>query len=505
MTTVAIIGGGLGGLAAGCILQRAGARCTVYERRDRIGGVASTLVGPQHTLDAGLSWLQGADGAGASRGLFDALGVSSAGVLRPEPLLVRLLDAETGRRLDVTADLTRFETDLAALAPEDGPAIAAFLEGARAFSAHDAAHLSLPDAPELDGVLSRVTDGWRARGVRRWIAASPWRDVAIDAWAESLRAPFARRALCALAGESAPPWRAMMLLGQLARGGVVRVQGGGAALAATLAKAFMAQGGVLRTDARVTRIARDGARATGVELPGRGVIAADAVVCTTDPWQTHEALLSGHDLDASTAARMATGGVAWPTAYVHLLVEGALPDAPWRAQLLLPEPWLVGDHALRELPLRYLPEGEGATPPGHTTVQVAVETSWSWWSDDDAKSSAILDVRRTALVTQVLTRLNALHPGLSRRVRRAEVITPDQFHAATGAHQGITGGWLGTLDAARNPLPQRITGLRNVYRAGQWAASAPGALAAMHAGRQAAQLLAADLGLRESAAPRAIS
>jgi phytoene dehydrogenase-like protein len=138
-------------------------------------------------------------------------------------------------------------------------------------------------------------------------------------------------------------------------------------------------------------------------------------------------------------------------------------------------------------------------------VQVAVETSWSWWSDDDAKSTAILDVRRTALVTQVLTRLNALHPGLSRRVRRAEVITPDQFHAATGAHQGITGGWLGTVTAARHPLPQRITGLRNVYRAGQWAASAPGALAAMHAGRQAAQLLAADLGLRESAAPRAIS
>ena len=117
MTPVAIIGGGLGGLAAGCILQRAGARCTVYERRDRIGGVASTLVGPQHTLDAGLSWLQGADGAGASRGLFDALGISSAGVLRPESLLVRLLDAETGRRLDVTADLTRFETDLEDLAP----------------------------------------------------------------------------------------------------------------------------------------------------------------------------------------------------------------------------------------------------------------------------------------------------------------------------------------------------------------------------------------------------
>lgn len=496
MTTVAIIGGGLGGLAAGCILQRAGARCTVFERRSHLGGIATTRLGPQHTLDAGVSWLPGLDGDSPARGLFDVLGLAREGLLVPEPLLVRLLDAETGRRLDVTADLSRLETDLIALAPEDGAAITAFLEGARAFAAHDASSLSLPDAPELESVTARVAEGWRVRRVRRWVSSSPWRDTPMDEWTEHLRSPFVRKALCSLAGESAPPWRAMQLLGQLARGGVARVVGGGEALSNALAKSFLAMGGTIRTDARVKRITREGDRATGVELPGRAHVAADAVVCTTDPWQTHEALLGGHDLDELTAARMSSGAIAWPTAFVHLLVQDVIPDAPWRAHLLLPEPWLVGDHALRDLPLRYLREGEGGTPPGHSVVQVAVETSWSWWSDEDAKSSAILDVRRTALVTQVLTRLGVLHPGISRRVRRAEVITPDQFHAATGAHQGITGAWLTTVDSSRSPLPQRITGLRNVYRGGQWGASGGGALLAMHASRQAAALLCADLGLR---------
>lgn len=498
MTSVAIIGGGLGGLAAGCILQRAGARCTVFERRPRVGGLATTRIGPQHTLDAGLSWISGLDGDAPARGLFEALGVSREGLFKPEYLLVRLLDAESGRRLDLTADLARLETDLNALAPEDGAMIANFLAGARAFAEHDASSFALPDAPERERLMSRVAEGWRARGVRKWISGSPWRDASIDTWAEGVRSPFVRKALCAIAGESVPPWRAMLQLGELSRGGVARVIGGGEALVNALAARFVSLGGSVRTDARVKRINREGDRAVNVELPGRKLFAADAVLCTTDPWQTHEGLLSGHDLDEFTAARMAAGAISWPTAYVHLLVSDVIPDAPWRAHLLLPEPWLVGDHALRDLPLRYLSEGEGGTPPGHSVVQVAVETSWSWWSDDDAKSTAILDVRRTALVTQVLTRLGVLHPGIARRVRRAEVITPDQFQVATGAHQGITGGWTSTVESHRHPLPQRVTGLRNVYRGGQWAASNSGALAAMHTSRQAAELLCADLGLKLS-------
>ena len=106
----------------------------------------------------------GADGAGASRGLFDALGVSSAGLLRPESLLVRLLDAETGRRLDVTADLTRFASRTERHEWLDADAIAALepdLAGRfrRALFFPDEAHL------EPRKALAALAAGLEARGV----------------------------------------------------------------------------------------------------------------------------------------------------------------------------------------------------------------------------------------------------------------------------------------------------------------------------------------------------
>src|ERR1043165_3617343 len=44
--TVAIVGGGLAGLAAGCALADAGLRVTVFERRPYVGGRASSYEHP---------------------------------------------------------------------------------------------------------------------------------------------------------------------------------------------------------------------------------------------------------------------------------------------------------------------------------------------------------------------------------------------------------------------------------------------------------------------------
>jgi phytoene dehydrogenase-like protein len=46
MKSVAIVGGGLAGLAAGCALADAGLRVTLFERRPYVGGRASTYEHP---------------------------------------------------------------------------------------------------------------------------------------------------------------------------------------------------------------------------------------------------------------------------------------------------------------------------------------------------------------------------------------------------------------------------------------------------------------------------
>ncbi len=61
-TEVAIIGGGAAGVAAGRRLHEAGVDCLIVEARERLGGRAFTVTGPQDTpLDLGCGWLHSAD------------------------------------------------------------------------------------------------------------------------------------------------------------------------------------------------------------------------------------------------------------------------------------------------------------------------------------------------------------------------------------------------------------------------------------------------------------
>ncbi|HEU4914843.1 MAG TPA: phytoene desaturase family protein, partial [Candidatus Saccharimonadales bacterium] len=55
--SVIIIGSGIGGLAAACVLGKAGYRVTVLEKNDQLGGRAGQLKAKGYTFDTGPSWL----------------------------------------------------------------------------------------------------------------------------------------------------------------------------------------------------------------------------------------------------------------------------------------------------------------------------------------------------------------------------------------------------------------------------------------------------------------
>jgi phytoene desaturase len=54
--SVAVVGGGIGGLSAACYLARDGADVTVLERHDRLGGVAGRIERDGYAFDTGPSW-----------------------------------------------------------------------------------------------------------------------------------------------------------------------------------------------------------------------------------------------------------------------------------------------------------------------------------------------------------------------------------------------------------------------------------------------------------------
>lgn len=276
---VAVVGAGLGGLAAAARLAAQGHAVTVLERSEQVGGKLGLLAVDGHAFDTGPS-------------------------LVTLPSVYRDLFAATGGPLEESVDLVRLD-----------PAVA--------YRFADGTHLSFPGEPAavpaaLDAALGAGAGAqWSAlmaRAGRMWaVSEGPFlrtplagaatlarlarrpSDVATVAPWQSLRGlgerylrdPRLRTLLDRYATYSgSDPRRAPAVLATVAHAeqaaGSWYVRGGLHRLALAVADRAVERGAVLRTGCAVRRVVVAGGRAAGVELDDGEVVPADVVVSNAD-------------------------------------------------------------------------------------------------------------------------------------------------------------------------------------------------------------------------------
>jgi phytoene desaturase len=288
---VAVVGAGLGGLAAAARLAAQGHAVTVLERSEQVGGKLGLLTVDGHVFDTGPS-------------------------LVTLPQVYRDLFAATGTPLEESVDLVRVD-----------PAVA--------YRFADGTHLALPGEPAdvpaaLDAALGPGSGGqWSAlmaRAERMWrISEGPFlrtplagpatlarlarrpADVAtIAPWqslrglgASYLRHPHLRTLLDRYATYSgSDPRQAPAVLATVAYAeqafGSWYVRGGLHRLALAVAHRAGEHGAVVRTGCAVQRVVVAGGRVAGVELADGEVVAADVVVSDADAARLYTDLVPPH-------------------------------------------------------------------------------------------------------------------------------------------------------------------------------------------------------------------
>lgn len=264
---VAVVGGGLAGIAAALDLAEAGRAVTVFERRPFLGGRAFSFVDPDTgaVLDNGQHVLAGA--CTALRRLLRRIGSPGGAFLRQQRLDVPVYDGD-GR-------LASFR---AASLPAPLHALAGLIRydhlspGSRLAVARDVRALARLGPDDLAG-LDRVPLG-------RWLAARGAPSEAIERFWEVLIRP----ALNVPAVEANVPLTAFFLeraIWEGRAGGALWLPGGGlsGAIGDPALDALRRSGVDVRTGVRVTGLVVDGERVVGVEADGRthpaaGVVAA---------------------------------------------------------------------------------------------------------------------------------------------------------------------------------------------------------------------------------------
>lgn len=451
---VAVIGGGVSGLATAALLARGGAQVTVLERHSDIGGRTGKLEVAGYRFDTGPSWYLMPE---AFEQFFALTGRRIGDVLELEDLDPRYRVYFEGEdpqgpaeRLDVMADAEANWTAFDALSPGEGAAMRAY-----AYESTDLYTLALRRFlyTTFERPLAVVDGAVLKRSLRLpfLLGRSLGSKIAAKVKDSRLRQVLGFHAV--FLGSS--PDRAPALFSLMShldlRDGVRYPRGGMFAVIEALATVAREEGAQIRTSARVTRIVTQDGAATAVELESGEVLEIDLVVGATDMHHVETALLDAEvrDRSAQDWERKSPGVSAL---LVFVGVEGELPQLAHHT-LFFSRDWDANFAALnsRQLPphpasvyvSRTSATDPTVAPPGHEALVMLVPYPADPAVGADGASRDMVMDHAERYLTQVGEWASI--PNFLPRAKILDVMMPADFESRLAAWQGSALGLEHTL------------------------------------------------------------
>ncbi|HEY3929253.1 MAG TPA: NAD(P)/FAD-dependent oxidoreductase [Candidatus Koribacter sp.] len=337
---VIIIGGGHNGLVTSFYLARAGFKPIVLEARPVVGGMAVT-----EEVWPGFRCPTLAHTGGPIRAeIVRDMALERHGLRMTQPQVRVTALSSDGSSISIYGDPAKTAQHLSAVSPHDAAAFKEFQEiiGRLSVVFRKLAESTPPDIdnPSKEDLFRGVATGRMIRKLGRadihrllrW-APMPIADL-MDEWFENplLKAAIAARAIfgCGV-GPHSPGTTNLLLLRSADDSNLAGPAGfpigGAGALTQAMAKAAVAAGATIRTNAEVAGIEIKEGRVTGVRLSNGEVIAAGSVISNADPVRTMLNLVDPVHLTPTFLQRVQQYRSSGAVAKMNLALDG-LPKFP---------------------------------------------------------------------------------------------------------------------------------------------------------------------------------
>lgn len=460
MSRTIIVGAGHNALVTAFYLARAGRRPLVLERREVVGGCATT-----EEFAPGYKSATLAHALGPIRPAIvaDMQLQKRVRFVEPDPSVVSLVT--DGPPLVLSPDVRRVSQGIRALSAKDAATYPEFCDTLQRIGAF-LSRLLDEAPPAIEGAsgaslwdLLKTGRRFRALGKKTAFALLRWGPMAVaDLVGESfendrLQAAIATRGIF---GTAMGPWSAgtgaVLLLAAavdpVPGGRSVSAVGGPGAVTQAMAEAAREAGAEIRTGAGVARVLVKDDAVSGVVLDDGTEIQADAVASSVDPRRTFLQLLDPVDIDPTFAGRIRNYRCTGTVAKLNVAL-GALPvfrgieaGAPLGRLLVAPG-------------IDYLERAFDASKYGECSQAPYLELTFPSAADPSMAPAGkhvmsvhvqyapftlrggTWDTSREALRDTVFRTLEEYAPGMTSRVEHCQVITPldlERTYGLTGGH-----------------------------------------------------------------------
>jgi phytoene dehydrogenase-like protein len=498
--SIAIIGGGVAGLCAGCYAQMNGYKATIYEMHSLPGGVCTAWKRNGYTIDSCIHWLVGSGPASGFHKLWKEVGALKG---------LKIVDLDEFMRVECKGspalvfyrDVDRLERHLLELGPEDAKPIRELTNAIRKFTRFD---MPVGKAPELYTAWDKLLMG--ARMMPLGPAFMKWRKITVADFAKRLKSPALRESFGAMLGESDsfPMLGLIMPLAWQEAKTAGYPLGGSFPFVRNIEKRFLDLGGQIRYSSRVSQILVEegvgaAARAVGVRLADGTEYHADVVISAADGHSTIFDMLGGRFGD-DVVRKPYEGGMTpfAPLLYVGLGIADPLDGIPQVGSgISFPlDPKVEIDGKARDrLSVTVYNFDRSLAPAGKTLAIVSISADYDRWKalrEDPVRYRA----EKELAAERVIDALEQRIPGIRAKVEMRDVATPVTWERYTGNWRGSYEGWLPSGQSLGKSMSKTLPGLSDFYMVGQWVSPGGGLPPAVSTGRHVVQILCKNDGRR---------
>jgi len=496
--SIAIIGGGIAGLCAGCYARMNGYETTIYEMHNIPGGVCTAWKRNGYTIDSCIHWLVGSAPGSSYHKLWREVGAVQGFEMLNLDTYMRI-EGEEGKALNLYSNVDRLERHLLELAPEDARELRRFTKAIRTLSRFDPPVDKAPELQRIGDKLSMMLKMLPFGGI-----FMRWRSMSVGDFGARLTNPFLRKVFTDMAAEEGgfPMLALIMPLAWVNQQVAGYPLGGSLPFARAIETRYLGLGGKLEYGARVSGvlIERNSGpdRATGIQLADGTERQADVVISAADGHTTVFDMLGGKYID-DTIRGYYEGGLKPfpPLLYIGLGINDSLAGIPSTVGgISFPlRPQIEIDGKLRErLSFKVYNFDPALAPRGKSVIVLMLSSDYDRWIElsQDRKR---YDAAKEAECEAVLDALEQRIPGIRDRIEMRDVATPVTWNRYTGNWRGSYEGWLpgkNLMMQMRKTLP----GLDNFHMIGHWTTPGGGLPPAVSGGRHVIQLLCKQDGKR---------